>query len=728
MIVTRGPVQVTNIDIDFPSNDDGRRFSTVSYERKLGNSEVVNRSWLLYSVIKNAIFCFCCRLFSSVKMSLTSAAGYSDWGHTYQLLSEHEKSPAHMKAFQTWMELSKRLRCEKTIDAENQRIIRKQAERWREVLKRLVYIIQFLGSQNLAFRGKSDKIFMRNNGNFLKLVEYISKFDVILADHLGKIMTKETHVHYLGKTIQNELISLLSNSIRTKILFDLKEATYYSIIVDCTPDISHVEQLTLVVRFIKCAAGENPMIKEHFLGFLPLDETTGEALTDCVVNKLKELQIPIESMRGQGYDNGANMKGKHVGVQKRIIDINPRAFFVPCSAHSVNLVVNDAALSCVEAVSFFGTIQETYNFFAGSPHRWNVLKSHVTSLTVKPLSQTRWESRIEAINPFRYQLGELYDALFESSQDPRLDAFGKNNALSLAKKLKSYSFICCLVLWHLILFRINLISKILQEQQVNITRAVELIVQVKSYFSEIRTSEGLERMLVDARELAETMEVDPTFGQESQVRPRRVKKQFDYESSDDPPNDPKATFRKNVYFYILDQAISSLNERFEQLVKYNDMFNFLYRPTEYEGDELLLLKHCKDLQLSLSDGDHSDLDGMQLFQELEIFKTILPEEEKKKIKSPLDMLCYISLNRFIENFPNVTIALRILLTLPVTVAPGERSFSKLKIIKNYLRSTMSQERLVGLATMSIEFEVLNHLDVNSIVSEFAEKKARRVHL
>ena len=79
---------------------------------------------------------------------------------------------------------------------------------------------------------------MRNNGNFLKLVEYISKFDVILADHLGKIMTKETHVHYLGKTIQNELISLLSNSIRTKILFDLKEATYYSIIVDCTPDIS----------------------------------------------------------------------------------------------------------------------------------------------------------------------------------------------------------------------------------------------------------------------------------------------------------------------------------------------------------------------------------------------------------------------------------------------------------------------------------------------------------
>ena len=79
-----------------------------------------------------------------------------------------------------------------------------------------------------------------------------------------------------------------------------------------------------------------------------------------------------------------------------------------------------------------------------------------------------------------------------------------------------------------------------------------------------------------------------------------------------------------------------------------------------------------------------------------------------------------------ENYVNVTIALRILLTLPVTVASGERSFSKLKIIKNYLRSTMTQDRLVWLSTISIEKEILDNIDITSIIKDFAELKARKV--
>ena len=50
------------------------------------------------------------------------------------------------------------------------------------------------------------------------------------------------------------------------------------------------------------------------------------------------------------------MKGKHQGMQKRLLEINPRALYMPCASHSLNLIVCDMANSCVKAVSFFGVV------------------------------------------------------------------------------------------------------------------------------------------------------------------------------------------------------------------------------------------------------------------------------------------------------------------------------------------------------------------------------------
>ena len=70
--------------------------------------------------------------------------------------------------------------------------------------------------------------------------------------------------------------------------------------------------------------------------------------------------------------------------------------------------------------------------------------------------------------------------------------------------------------------------------------------------------------------------------------------------------------------------------------------------------------------------------------------------------SPINVLNYI---KRLESFPSTCIVFKILLTILVIVASAERSFSKLKLIKSYLRSTMSQERLSGLAILSIEKEM-----------------------
>lgn len=720
LLVERGPVQVT--DIDFPLDAKGRKFSSYHYTRKLCNGEQVLRIWLLYSILKNAVFCFACKVFGYANSSLAGDQGYSDWKNLTNILTSHEKSPNHIKNCQSWRELSSRLHLYKTIDKENERIIRAETEHWNQVMKRLLCIVQFLGTQGLAFRGTKETLFKRNNGNFLKLVEYIAKFDVVMAEHVRRVTSEETHVHYLSKKIQHEFISLLSTKIQERILNELKQATYYSIILDCTPDVSHTEQMTLVVRFVKFVENEKVSIKEHFLGFVPITDSTGEGLTEILLNELSIRNIPLKDMRGQGYDNGSNMKGKHIGVQKRILDLNSRAFFVPCGNHSLNLVVNDAALSCPIAVDCFSIIQEIFNFFSSSTHRWSILVKHASTLTVKPLSNTRWESRIEAVLPLRYHIEEIYDAVYEASKDQKLDAFSRNTALGIAKKLQSYKFLCCLVTWHEILFKINMVSKALQKVTSDLQSSMDLVKSVQRFLEKMRSDEGLNNVITGANELAEKVGVAAEFEKETQVRPRKTKRQFSYEIKDEPVPAGRTSFKVNFFFVVLDTAISSLKERFELMENHSKSFKFLYDIGNLQTwDRKELKDACTHLHNVLSDGEECDINGVELFEELQIFAPMLPSG-----RSPAKALSFITENGYMDTFPNVFVTLRILLTLPVSVASGERSFSKLKLIKTYLRSTLSQERLSGLATMAIENELLNEMDTDLILNEFAKMKARKI--
>ena len=261
------------------------------------------------------------------------------------------------------------MKLDQTIDADNQRLVKHEIEHWRQVLERLIGLVKIHATQNLAFRGSSDNLFEANNGNFFKFVEFLATFDPIMKEHVRRIRSAEIHFYYAGKNIQNEIIELLASKVKFNILADAKSAKYFSIIVDCTPDASHVEQMTLIIRFTTCTEADQTQqakvcIREHFIDFVSLQDTTGAGMTDVILNKIQNHGLVLENLRGQSYDNGANMKGKHNGVQRKILDLNPRAFFVPCNAHTLNLVVNDAANCCTEVVKFFGIIQSVCVFLS----------------------------------------------------------------------------------------------------------------------------------------------------------------------------------------------------------------------------------------------------------------------------------------------------------------------------------------------------------------------------
>ncbi|XP_076898707.1 uncharacterized protein LOC143552339 [Bidens hawaiensis] len=142
-------------------------------------------------------------------------------------------------------------------------------------------------------------------------------------------------------------------------------------------------------------------------------------------------------------------------------------------------------------------------------------------------------------------------------------------------------------------------------------------------------------------------------------------------------------------------------------------------PLKWTLDETKLKSCCYTLQEALKHGDESDVDADELYLELKLFETFLSSD----IVTPLDALNNVVQHGF---FPNVVNAYRVLLTIPVTVASAERSFSKLKLLKTYMRSTMSQERLNGLALISIESDVLESINYQDLIEGFASKNARRV--
>ena len=180
----------------------------------------------------------------------------------------------------------------------------------------------------------------------------MARRDPILKELQDRIKNKNTKDHYLSPTIQNELIELLATEVEKENLQQLKLAKYFSIILDCTPDMSHHEQMSVIFRYVLCNE-EAAVVKETFFGYLRISDSTGKGLLDAFLEKATELQLELSDCRGQSYDNGANMKGKHSGVQARMLDINPKAVYVPCANHTLNLVVVDSANSSTEALTFF---------------------------------------------------------------------------------------------------------------------------------------------------------------------------------------------------------------------------------------------------------------------------------------------------------------------------------------------------------------------------------------
>ncbi|XP_065650541.1 uncharacterized protein LOC136078684 [Hydra vulgaris] len=134
----------------------------------------------LFQAFKQHILFAMQNIFIGKKSTKLTENGYSDWKHITSNLKDHEKSVNHKAWYIKWMDLAARMKKNETVNKWNLKKIKLEVEYWQNILKRIISVIKFLASHNLAFQGHTDKLFTKGNGNILGLIEMISEFDPIL--------------------------------------------------------------------------------------------------------------------------------------------------------------------------------------------------------------------------------------------------------------------------------------------------------------------------------------------------------------------------------------------------------------------------------------------------------------------------------------------------------------------------------------------------------------------
>ncbi|KAE9524446.1 hypothetical protein AGLY_015167 [Aphis glycines] len=172
---------------------------------------------------------------------------------------------------------------------------------WKNILRRVVAVIKSLSSRGLPFRGQNEVIGSVHNGNFLMAIELVAQFDPFLAcnstlqaQHFSRYGNPGSgHTSYLLSTIYEDIMKLMANKIIHTIVDQIKKCKYFSLIIDSTPDITHTDQLSFIVRYVY-----EGIPVERFIQFIPSCGHKADGMKKAVLDTLESLNISINDCRG----------------------------------------------------------------------------------------------------------------------------------------------------------------------------------------------------------------------------------------------------------------------------------------------------------------------------------------------------------------------------------------------------------------------------------------------
>lgn len=241
--------------------------------------------WLSYSEIENRAYCTFCVLMAPTEVGMRSSQktgqlvqeGFQNWKKAIEKFESHSHLQYHKHAMVDLNNLKtlvegKMNSIDRSLDVGKAKQVKENAER----LKPIIETVIFCGRQGIALRGHRDYGDFNldampddNEGNFRALLRMrIEAGDEKLRNHFKSCGKNAT---YISWNIQNQIIDACDKVIKSRIVKDVKDATFFSVLADETTDVSTQEQFSLSVRYVSHNTKDGYKINEKFLQFVPLE-------------------------------------------------------------------------------------------------------------------------------------------------------------------------------------------------------------------------------------------------------------------------------------------------------------------------------------------------------------------------------------------------------------------------------------------------------------------------
>ena len=699
---------------DRPSSSSGASVSfnpnqpSISYKRDTNNRSFkegwFNRwNWLDWSDSLERVLCFPCRmvtgqlgerLFSKNSESAFLKTGFCNWKDATRCFEKHEQSACHAEAVGKWSAYCRGVNVASQISfhhSDNQ----KQSQ---AMLLKLLSTVRFLCRQGLALRGHTS-----DSGNFATLLKLRCEDDSVLRQWL------EQKKSFVSHDIQNEYLELMAHHITRGLLNRIRAAKYFSIIADEVTDQTRQHQLGISIRWVD----ELFVVHEDFLGLYLLPKDDAETITRLIKDCLLRSSLLITNCRGQCYDGASVMAGHVSGVSKRIAEEEPRAVFVHCMAHSLNLALQESARQWPIYRDMLDYLKDIINLIRASPKRSAILadlqiqSDEFSGKSLRPLCPTRWTTRQESIHSLLVNYKFVQEALIEIADSDKSDAGTKANGL--ANSMDTFVFYFALVTGLLIFERTEQLSKLLQSSSISVSAALRAAEHARANLQSYRDDVSWKSMWASCISNASRLDVDPPTMPRVRRPPRRI------DEGALPCTQTIEEYFRVVFFQFLDNIIETMNERLNQqcLQLYATVEDIIISSAnnattspETDGCITTICNHFG-----------SDLDERKLRLNLQMLHDLMPEGKvTERLSDITDQIK--SLGPAQRLYAEVSKLIILLLVIPASSATAERSFSCLRRLKTYLRSTMGQERLNHILLLNVHQDETDLIDLKSVARDF----------